>query len=68
MVLYPQGGRGTRLPEDFGGWIACTLYDGVAHATTAHKTFRRMERTAAGRDTLPRRDGPDRGPGAASMP
>ena len=36
------------LPEDFSGWTACTLADGVAHATTAHKTFRRMERTPEG--------------------
>ena len=42
-----KGGRDP-LPDTFGGWIACTIYDGVAHATTAHKTFHRMERTAAG--------------------
>ena len=47
-----QGGRDA-LPEEFSGWIACTLYDGVAHATTAHKTFRRVERTAAGGLRLP---------------
>lgn len=36
------------LPEDFSGWVACTVHDGVAHATTAHKAFRRMECTAEG--------------------
>src|SRR5699024_795991 len=46
--FFTRKGARDPLPEDFGGWIACTLYDGVAHATTAHKTFRRMERTAAG--------------------
>ena len=34
--------------EDFSGWVAYTLHDGVAHATTAHRTFRRMERTPEG--------------------
>ncbi len=42
--------RGVRdaLPEGFSGWVACAVHDGVAHATTAHKTFRRMECTAEG--------------------
>ena len=46
--FFTRQGRRDLLPEDFSGWIACTLYDGVAHATTAHKTFRRMERTEGG--------------------
>ncbi len=36
------------LREDFGGWLAATLYDGIAYATTAHKTFYRLEKTAEG--------------------
>ena len=28
--------------------MACALHDGVAHATTAHRNFCRMERTADG--------------------
>lgn len=51
--FFTRKGARDPLPEDFGGWIACTLYDGVAHATTAHKTFRRMERTAAGGIRIP---------------
>ena len=46
--FFTQKGARYPLPEDFNGWVACTLYDGVAHATTAHKTFHRMKRTAAG--------------------
>ena len=55
--FQPAGGgewfftrKGVRdpLPEEFSGWIACTIYDGVAHATTANKTFHRMERTPDG--------------------
>jgi len=42
--------RGQRqlLPAEFSGWAACSPHDGVAHATTAHRTFRRMERTRTG--------------------
>ena len=36
------------LPAEFSGWAACSPHDGVAHATTAHRTFRRMERTRTG--------------------
>ena len=36
------------LPEDFSGWAAYAVHDGAAHATTAHRTFRRMERTPEG--------------------
>ena len=32
----------------FSGWAAYAVHDGVAHATTAHRTFRRMERTPEG--------------------
>lgn len=42
--------RGSRdpLPEEFSGWTAAALQDGVAHATTAHRVFRRAERTRTG--------------------
>ena len=46
--FFEQRGRRDALPEDFSGWVAYTLHDGVAHATTAHRTFRRMERTPDG--------------------
>ena len=45
---FTQRGLRDPLPEDFSGWTAYSVYDGVAHATTAHRTFRRMERTAGG--------------------
>jgi len=41
-------GRREPLPDNFSGWTACTVHDGVAHATTAHRRFFRMERTAGG--------------------
>lgn len=46
--FFEQRGANDPLPEDFSGWVACAAHDGVAHATTAHKTFRRMECTADG--------------------
>ena len=46
--FFEQRGQRDPLPEDFSGWAAYTLHDGVAHATTAHRTFRRMERTLEG--------------------
>jgi hypothetical protein len=45
---FTQHGAQDDLPESFFGWVGCTVYDGVAHATTAHKTFRRMECTGTG--------------------
>ena len=36
------------LPESFSSWIACAPHDGVAHATTAHRTFLRCTRTEDG--------------------
>ena len=41
-------GRRYLLPAEFSGWAACSPHDGIAHATTAHRTFRRMERTRTG--------------------
>ena len=43
-----QKGQRQLLPAEFSGWAACSPHDGVAHATTAHRTFRRMERTRTG--------------------
>lgn len=45
---FERHGARDALPEGFAGWVACAAQDGVAHATTAHKTFRRMECTAEG--------------------
>ena len=45
---FTQRGKRDPLPESFSGWLAYAVYDGVAHATTAHRTFRRMERTERG--------------------
>ena len=36
------------LPEEFSGWLAASRHDGIAHATTAHRTFKRLEKTAEG--------------------
>ncbi len=36
-----QKGQQALLPAEFSGWAACSPHDGVAHATTAHRTFRR---------------------------
>ena len=46
--FFEQRGQQDPLPEDFSGWAAYAVHDGVAHATTAHRTFRRMERTPEG--------------------
>ena len=43
-----QKGQRRLLPAEFSGWAACSPHDGVAHATTAHRTFWRMERTRTG--------------------
>jgi hypothetical protein len=43
-----QKGQRQLLPAEFSGWAACSPHDGIAHATTAHRTFRRMERTRTG--------------------
>lgn len=41
-------GEADPLPEDFSGWTAYAVHDGVAHATTAHRNFHCMERTRDG--------------------
>ena len=46
-------GEDLPLPEDFEGTLACTVPDGVAHATTAHKAFHYLRRTSAGAVQLP---------------
>ena len=48
VYFFEQHGTRDPLPESFSGWIACAPHDGVAHATTAHRTFCRMERTPEG--------------------
>lgn len=45
---FERRGEPADLPEDFSGWIACAPHDGVAHATTAHRTFLRCTRTEDG--------------------
>lgn len=45
---FSRRGQRDALPEDFSGWTAYAVHDGVAHATTAHRTFHRMSRTAGG--------------------
>ena len=45
---FSQHGQRDALPDNFAGWIACAAHDGVAHATTAHRSFVRMERTEDG--------------------
>ena len=52
--FFEQRGQQDPLPEDFSGWAAYAVHDGVAHATTAHRTFRRMERTPEGGLLFPR--------------
>ena len=46
--FFEQRGQQDPLPEDFSGWAAYAVHDGVAHATTAHRSFCRMERTPEG--------------------
>ena len=41
------------LPEDFDGWVAAAAHDGVAHATTAGRTFVRLEPLNDGGVKLP---------------
>ena len=48
VYYFERRGAPDLLPEDFSGWIAYALHDGVAHATTAHRDFHRMERTEDG--------------------
>ena len=48
VYYFQQHGQRDPLPDSFSGWIACAAHDGVAHATTAHRSFRRMERTQEG--------------------
>ena len=78
--FFEQRGQQDPLPEDFSGWAAYAVHDGVAHATTAHRTFRRMERTpeggllfppeqlAAGDRCSVMRGGPDRADAGGGSP
>jgi len=53
VYYFERRGEPADLPEDFSGWIACAPHDGVAHATTAHRTFLRCTRTEDGGVQLP---------------
>ncbi len=46
--MFRSNGEDYPLPEDFNGWIACTLKGGIAHATTAKKTFLPLHKSARG--------------------
>ena len=48
VYFFEQRGEADPLPEDFSGWTAYAVHDGVAHATTAHRNFHCMERTRDG--------------------
>ena len=48
VYYFERRGEPADLPENFSGWIACAPHDGVAHATTAHRTFLRCTRTEDG--------------------
>ncbi len=48
IYTFSRRGQKDSLPENFTGWIACSPHDGVAHATTAHRSFFRMGRTEDG--------------------
>lgn len=50
---FTRRGQRDPLPENFDGWIAYAAHDGVAHATTAHRTFCRMSRTVDGGIAFP---------------
>ena len=48
VYTFVQRGQKDLLPEEFSGWLAASRHDGIAHATTAHRTFKRLEKTAEG--------------------
>ena len=48
VYTFVQRGQKDLLPEEFSGWLAASCHDGIAHATTAHRTFKRLEKTAEG--------------------
>ncbi len=41
------------LAENFAGWLACAVHGGAAYATTAQRSFVRMEKTENGGIVLP---------------
>ncbi len=47
-TFVEQRGQKDLLPEEFSGWLAASRHDGIAHATTAHRTFKRLERPLEG--------------------
>lgn len=51
--IFERRGELWPLPGQFGGWLAASPHDGVAHATTAGRPFHRLEVTADGGFRLP---------------
>ncbi len=51
--MFYLRGEAFPLPDDFNGWIGCTIKDGIAHATTAKKPFRTLRKSANGGILLP---------------
>lgn len=45
---FSHRGQRDPLPESFSGWVAFSAHDGVAHATTAHRSFTRIASTEGG--------------------
>lgn len=52
-MFHNEAGEAEPLPQDFAGTIACTIQDGIAHATTAHKPFCYLKPTEQGGVQLP---------------
>lgn len=52
-VFQTPEGQELPLADDFRGTLACTVKDGVAHATTAHKTFHYLTKTPEGAIQIP---------------
>ena len=48
VYTFVLRGQKDLLPVEFSGWLAASRHDGIAHATTAHRTFKRLEKTAEG--------------------
>ena len=53
VYLFEHRSEVWPLPEGFDGWLAASPRDGQAHATTAGRTFHRLEPAADGAVRLP---------------
>lgn len=53
VYLFEHRGEPWPLPEDFDGWVAASPRDGTAHATTAARSFHRLEPAEGGTVRLP---------------